>query len=218
MDYKALSDDELMCHIQAGDKSAVEALVHRYEGKLKGFFYRKNRDIQLAEDLTQDTFIRVLDKSWDFLPSGRFRGWLFRIAYHILIDVVRKGGSDALTKSVRSSTTGDDDLMARLTDKMLGADAIVNGEQFHEIVNELLATLPEEQRMTFILHHFEDLPLPDVADAMRSNLATTKSRLRLGRSKLRKSLLERGIVMPFEVTLDSGVDEPSARSATNNPV
>jgi RNA polymerase sigma-70 factor (ECF subfamily) len=213
MDYKSKSDDELMCLIQAGDKLAIESIVHRYEGKLKGFFYRKNRDIQLAEDLTQDTFIRVLDKSWDFLPSGRFRGWLFRIAYHILIDVVRRGGSDALTKSVRSSAMGEEDVLARMTDKMLGADSIVNSNQFHEIVNALLLTLPEEQRMTFILHHFEELSLPEVADVMRSSLPTTKSRLRLTREKLRKSLFERGVVLPYEVSLD----EPESERKTRQP-
>jgi RNA polymerase sigma-70 factor (ECF subfamily) len=213
MDYKSLSDDELMCRIQAADKLAIETLVQRYEGKLKGFFYRKNRDLQLAEDLTQDTFIRVLDKSWDFLPSGRFRGWLFRIAYHILIDVVRKGGSDALTKSVRSSAMGEDDLLSRMTDRMLGADALVNQQQFQEIVDKLLAGLPDEQRMTFILHHFEDLSLPEVADAMQSNLPTTKSRLRLGREKLRKQLLDRGIVMPYEVSLDGNDEDSPARTA-----
>ncbi|MDB5385796.1 MAG: sigW 7 [Planctomycetaceae bacterium] len=202
MDYTALNDDELMRRIQAGEKLAFEAMVDRYQNQLQGFFFRKNRDLQLAEDLTQDTFLRLLEKSWDFLPSGRFRGWLFRIAYNILIDDVRRRGGDALTKSIRNSAMGDDDVLARMTDTMLGPEAIASGEQFREIVNELLATLSNEQRMTFILHHFEELSLPEVADAMRTLLPTTKSRLRLAREKLRTMLLERNIVLPLEHELD----------------
>jgi RNA polymerase sigma-70 factor (ECF subfamily) len=207
MDYTPLSDDALMLRIQAADKIAFDVLVDRYQSQLQGFFFRKNRDVQLAEDLTQDTFLRLLEKSWDFLPSGRFRGWLFRIAYHILIDDVRKRGGDALTKSIRNSVMGDDDVLARMTDSMLGPEAIVSGRQFREIVDEMLATLSNDQRMTFILHHFEELSLPEVADAMHSILPTTKSRLRLAREKLRSMLLERHIVLPYADEIDDPKDK-----------
>lgn len=216
MDYLALNDDELMLRIQSGEKLAFDAIVDRYQSKLQGFFFRKNRDVQLAEDLTQDTFLRLLEKSWDFLPSGRFRGWLFRIAYNILIDDVRRRGGDALTKSVRNSAMGDDDVMARMTDDMLGPEAIASGQQFREIVDEMLATLSNEQRMTFILHHFEELSLPEVADAMHSLLATTKSRLRLAREKLRALLLERNIVLPHQAVLDDPDDQKNARHASHS--
>jgi RNA polymerase sigma-70 factor (ECF subfamily) len=218
MDYLALNDDELMLRIQSGEKLAFDAIVDRYQGKLQGFFFRKNRDLQLAEDLTQDTFLRLLEKSWDFLPSGRFRGWLFRIAYNILIDDVRRRGGDALTKSVRNSAMGEDDVMARMTDDMLGPEASASGQQFREIVDDMLATLSNEQRMTFILHHFEELSLPEVADAMHSLLATTKSRLRLAREKLRALLLERNIVLPHEALLDDPDERENARRASHSSV
>jgi RNA polymerase sigma-70 factor (ECF subfamily) len=216
MDYMAFNDDQLMQRIQSGDRHAFDAIVDRYQSKLQGFFFRKNRDVQLAEDLTQDTFLRLMEKSWDFLPSGKFRGWLFRIAYNILIDDVRRRGGDALTKSVRNSAMGDDDVMARMTDDMLGPEAIVSGQQFREIVDEMLATLSNEQRMTFILHHFEELSLPEVADAMHSILATTKSRLRLAREKLRALLLERNIVLPHEAAIDDPEDRAHSQRASHN--
>lgn len=213
MDYTTLTDDDLMRRIQSGERFAFDAIVDRYQAKLQGFFFRKNRDLQLAEDLTQDTFLRLMEKSWDFLPSGKFRGWLFRIAYNILIDDVRKRGGDALTRSIRSSVMGDDDVMARMADTMLGPEAIVSGLQFRQIIDEMLATLSNEQRMTFILHHFEELSLPEVADAMHSILPTTKSRLRLAREKLRVMLSERNIVLPHEATLDEPDEGVATRRA-----
>lgn len=191
-------DDDLMYQIQGGNRSAFDQLVKRHQNSLAHFFFRHLRDWQLSEDLTQETLIRVHNTAWDYLPRGCFKGWMFRIARNLMIDSTRRRSHDALLNAGRAARPRDDedDLLERLAgDFVLPEDKAAQNE-LAKIVAELLPKIPEEQRMTFMMHNFSGLSLPEVADAMESNLPTTKSRLRLAREKLRELLAERGIYDP----------------------
>lgn len=190
-------DDELMLRLQDGDGRAFDALVERHQGSLLGFFIRQTRDRQLSEDLTQETLLKVYHQSWDFLPRGCFRGWMFRIARNLLIDNSRRRSHDALVKAIRNHPTQDEqDLLTRLVGEVATPAEIAGRREIAALVDELLAQIPDEQRITFVMHHFSGLSLPEVALAMECNLPTTKSRLRLAREKLREKLAERGIFGP----------------------
>jgi len=188
----ASEDDELMVRLQSGDRLAFPALVNKYQQALLNFFFANTRDRQLAEDLTQDTLLKLYDQAWDYLPSRRFRGWMFRVARNLLIDSVRRRTNDALVKAVLgqpdetsildSLTSPNDDSPVQKADR----------SELSRAVDELLPTLPEDQRLTFTLHHFSGLSLPEVAEILEASLATTKSRLRLAREKLREELEARG--------------------------
>lgn len=185
-------DDALMLAIQAGDSRACETLVTRHQQSLLGFFFTNTRDRQLAEDLSQETFLRVFDQAWDYLPRGLFRGWMFRIARNLLIDNVRRRSHDALVRSVRS----DHDercVLADLASEVVSPDELAGEREMVDMVEELLQELPEEQRVTFTMHHFAELGLAEVAEIMNIPEATAKSRLRLAREKLREKLLARGV-------------------------
>lgn len=192
-DHSSLSDDQLMVRLQAGESRAFDSLVERYQGQLLGFFFRNTRDRQLAEDLTQETFLRLHNQSWDFLPVGKFRGWLYRLARNLLIDNVRRQSHDALVKAVTGKQQDEEDGLARLTEEILSPQAHADNREIAAIVDEILRHLPEEQRLTFLLHHYGGLTLVEVADAMEANVPTTKSRLRLAREKLQDKLRARGI-------------------------
>lgn len=201
-------DDELMYQIQGGDRLAFDRLVDRHQGSLASFFYRHLRDWQLAEDLTQETLIRVHNTAWDYLPRGSFKGWMFRIARNLMIDSTRRRSHDALVNAFRSQHHRDDaeDALARLAGDFVLPEDKASQNEFAKIVGQMLEKLPEDQRLTFMMHHYSGLSLPEVADAMEANLATTKSRLRLAREKLRELLAERGIVDPNR-TEDSANNE-----------
>jgi RNA polymerase sigma-70 factor (ECF subfamily) len=185
-----------MIRLQEGDARAFEDLVTRYQGPLVGFFHRNTRDLQLSEDLTQETLLRVYNQSWDYLPVGKFRGWMYRIARNLLIDSVRRQSHDALVHAFTGNKKDEIDAIARLADKMLPPDQRADERDFARLVDELLAQLPEDQRLTFTLHHFSDLTLAEVADVMDTSLPTSKSRLRLAREKLREKLHARGFTDP----------------------
>jgi RNA polymerase sigma-70 factor (ECF subfamily) len=95
-------------------------------------------------------------------------------------------------RSVRG--TGDENcVLAGLADEIRSPQDEADQHELAQLVDELLQDLPEEQRLTFTMHHFADLSLPEVADIMSSSTATTKSRLRLAREKLREKLAARGV-------------------------
>lgn len=189
-------DDQLMVRLQEGDGRAFEELVEKYQAPLVGFFHRNTRDMQLSEDLTQETLLRVYNQSWDYLPVGRFRGWMYRIARNLLIDNVRRQSHDALIHAASGKRDDDTDALARIAGKLVSPDERADQREFAKLVDELLSQIPEDQRLTFTLHHLSELTLAEVADVMDSSVPTTKSRLRLAREKLREKLHARGIKDP----------------------
>lgn len=189
-------DDQLMIRIQAGENSAFDALVESHQYALMGFFFRNTRDRQLSEDLTQETLLKVYHQAWDYLPLGRFRGWLFRIARNLLIDDVRRRSHDALIRSVGDGQGDEEGALGRVAAEVASPDWNVRHRELADLVDDALTELPEDQRLTFVLHHYSDLPLEEVAEIMETPLATTKSRLRLAKEKLAEKLRHRGIQAP----------------------
>lgn len=191
-------DDKLMIRLQEGDHTAFDELVLKYRGPLEGFFTRNLRDRQLAEDLTQETLLKVFNRAWDYLPVGRFRGWMYRMARNLMIDNVRRRSHDALILAGKMTPRDrDDDHLARIAGEILSPDQLAGQRELGELVDRLLEKIPDEQRVTFTLHHYSELPLPEVAEIMETSLPTCKSRLRLAREKLRDLLRTFGVGAPF---------------------
>ncbi len=186
-------DDQLMIRVQSGDANAFDELVERHQGSLIGFFVRNTRDRYLAEDLTQETLLKVYDQSWNYLPRNRFRGWMYRIARNLLIDDLRRRSHDALIRSVKGHQVDEDDALARLAGEFLSPADCASAHELSELVDDALSELPDEQRLTFTLFHFAGLPLNEVAEIMKTKLPTCKSRLRLAREKLGQHLKQKGI-------------------------
>lgn len=188
-------DDQRMIRLQEGDSTAFDDIVATWQTPLYRFFMRNTRDAQRSEDLVQETLLRLYKSSWDFIPSGCFRGWLFRVARNLLIDTFRRDSSDALLRRITIVSGRDGevtDVLNLLPDVLKGAEEQASEREIAGIVQELLESLPEEQRITFEMHHFDSLTLAEVADAMQTTLPTAKSRLRLAREKLSYALTCRG--------------------------
>jgi len=189
-------DDRLMLRLQSGDRQAFDEIVERHRGPLYGFFVKNCRDPHLAEDLTQEVLLRVHNMFWDYLPVGKFRSWIFRIARNLMIDTVRKQSHDALIKAVRSKDDDEPDILSRVAGDFLSPQHNAHHSELKTMLEELLDHLPEEQRLTFTMFHFADLSLPELAEIMETSVPTTKSRLRLAREKLSEWMLARGILNP----------------------
>ena len=125
-----------------------------------------------------------------------------------LVKLGKAGMTDAFLKSVDSALTDhelvkgkfDDetDIMQNVAGEFLTAEQHVNHSELAVLVDGLLDDLPEEQRLTFTLHHFGGLSLPEIAEVLDTSVPTTKSRLRLAREKLSDRLLQRGVLNPHE--------------------
>ncbi|MDA1163504.1 MAG: sigma-70 family RNA polymerase sigma factor [Planctomycetota bacterium] len=191
-------DDQLMVRLQEGDSRAFDEIVERHSGPLYGFFLKNSRNPQLAEDLTQETLLRLYRQFWNYIPVGRFKGWMYRIARNLLIDNVRKASHDCLVKAVKGKYEDETDIISTVAGEMLSPQQEADHGELKSLVDRLLDDLPEEQRLTFTLHHFAGLSLPEVAEALDTSVPTTKSRLRLAREKLSSWLLERGIIDPHQ--------------------
>ena len=190
------ADDACMVRLQGGDESAFQELINRHSGPLYGFFIKNTRDPMLAEDLGQETMLRVYRKSWDFIPIGRFKSWMYRIARNLLIDNVRRRSRDALVQAIKGKFEDDTDIMAGVAGDALSAEHNVDHSELKVVVDRLLDELPEPQRLTFTLHHFAGLSLPEIAEVLDTSVPTTKSRLRLAREKMSAQLIERGFENP----------------------
>jgi RNA polymerase sigma-70 factor, ECF subfamily len=188
-------DDQRMIRLQEGDRSAFDELVLAWQLPLTRFFMRNLRDESWSQDLVQETLLRLYRKSWDYLPTGRFRGWLFRIANNLLIDHSRRVRHDVLMSRVRRWKNDDGeerDPLDTVPAGLVSPAATAMQQELATVVAELLTQLADVQRKTFLLHHYEGLTLTEVADAMDTSLPTTKSRLRLAKDKLRYLLTCRG--------------------------
>jgi RNA polymerase sigma-70 factor, ECF subfamily len=189
-------DDQMMIRLQEGDTHAFNDVVAAWQRRLLAFFVRNTRDEQLSEDLVQETLLRLHKAAWDYLPTGCFKGWIFRIARNLLIDHSRRASHDVLLKRVspRKTAGGDEfDPLKLVADDLVSPMLSAETQEIAAIVDEMLQQLPDEQRQTFQLHHYESLTLPEVADAMETSLPTAKSRLRLAKEKLRYLLSCRGL-------------------------
>lgn len=194
--YSPTIDDLRMQRLAENDPKAFDEIVREWQRPLFGFFFRNTRDEHLSEDLVQETLLRLYRNSWDYLPRGLFKGFLFRIARNLLIDHTRRAVHDVLIRRIQPRVAeGEDDppdLMQLVPDDLLSPEGKAIEREISGIIQDLLIQLPDEQRQTFMLHYYDALTLSDVAAAMETNLPTAKSRLRLAREKLKYLLVCKG--------------------------
>jgi RNA polymerase sigma-70 factor, ECF subfamily len=177
-----LTDEQLAQQIQQGNSEALSALVERHYDRLLGYLYRLlngNRD--LAEDLVQETFMRVLRSIDRYSYPRPFKAWMYSIATNL----ARNHYDRAETRRV----AGRDDEMAGLASDDPGIeDGLAHQGDVARIV-ETLGALPEHQREVIILRYYEECSLNEIADALNLPVGTVKSRLSIGLGRL-KSLMQ----------------------------
>ena len=177
----ALSDDELIARSLRGDtaegaSAAFGTLVLRYRKLVIGVSYRVCGDAALAEDIAQDTFIRVWDKLSSYRPGGNFRAWLVRIATNMTIDALRR------QKPVVDIT--DLPLVARSPEP---ESAVLTRER-EAAVRAALMRLPVQSRTVLVLREYQGFSYQEIADALDVPLGTVKSRLSDARRRLKAEL------------------------------
>ena len=173
-------------------KAEFERLLAELRPRLHRYCARMTGSVIDGEDVLQEAMIKAIEAFPHTGPLSNAEGWLFRIAHNLLIDDVRRKSHDALLHASKHQAKEDDDHIQRIADDLLPPDVTIEKQEVAELIERLLDEIPADQRETFTMHHFQDLSLPDIADAMDVPLATCKSRLRLAREKLSEKLVLRG--------------------------
>jgi RNA polymerase sigma factor (sigma-70 family) len=183
----AASDEELLRRFGAGEASAFELLYHRHELRVYRYLLRNLRDRARAEDALQETWFAVARDAARYQPEGaRFTTWLFTIAHHRMIDVLRAARvmiEEVSTELIETHSAA----LAQGAGLAEPDAAAVASEQLAALLRAL-AMLPEEQRQAFLLQQEAELSVEEIAAVCGCNFETAKSRLRYARSKLRELL------------------------------
>ncbi len=187
-----IGDRELVSRAQAGELDAFEALTTRYEQRVFSLAMRMLRQEQDAEDVTQQTFLSALENLNGFRGEASFATWLFRIATHAALKVIRKH-KGLKTVSLEEATEGADraDSVPHpefIADWRQSPEQLVQKHEIQLLLDEALARLDEKHRLVFLLRDVEGLSVKETAEALGLSEANTKVRLLRARLQLREHL------------------------------
>jgi RNA polymerase sigma-70 factor (ECF subfamily) len=181
-----VDDGELMLRYASGDLRAFEALYRRHRNALYRYLARHTRDPEVANDIFQEVWSRVISSRSRYEPRAKFSTFLYRIAHNCFIDHCRR----ASARQDRANVSSEDfDLEKALPAPPADLpDARAEHAQTLMRYRSALAALPAEQRDTFLLHEESGLTLEEIGSITGVSMETAKSRLRYALSKLRHAL------------------------------
>lgn len=185
------SDEMLMVRYQRGDRDAFAELLRRYETQIFNFSLRYLRSADLAEDVTQDTFLRIVQRAAEFKHESRFSTWLYAIARNLCLDELRKQKHRKHPSLDQNDPSGRS-LEEKVPDSKPGTSAERSAVS-HEIRAQVVLAvedLPEDQREVFLLRHVGDVSFKDIATITGVGENTVKSRMRYALERLQKSLCD----------------------------
>ena len=179
-----IKDEILIRRFQDGDESAFEILVSRYKDRIYNFIYRFVHDVDLAQDLTQDTFLKLFTHKNTYREIAKFSTWLYTIAQNLARTELRKRNRRK-TYSVSDLSTSDREF-AISSDQNIVVDKNSDIENFNIVIMDCLVQLSEEFQIMIILRDFQELSYEVISNIMEIPIGTVKSRINRGRIKLTK--------------------------------
>lgn len=186
------TDAELVRLAKVGELDAFEALTNRYEQRVYGLAMRMLRHEQDAEDVTQQTFLSVLENLEGFRGEASFSTWVLRIASHAALKIIRKR-KGLNTVSLDEATEASDDFNSIphpefIADWRQSPEHLVEQNEVRRLLDEALARLDEKHRLVFLLRDVEGLSVRETAEALDLSEGNVKVRLLRARLQLREDL------------------------------
>ncbi|MBC7547704.1 MAG: RNA polymerase sigma factor RpoE [Polaromonas sp.] len=163
----------------AGDHKAFELLVIKYQRRIQRLIGRMVRDVDLVEDIAQETFIRAYRALAQFRGDAQFYTWLYRIAVNTAKKALMDMKRDP-TVSENSFKSSDDDETSMLENELTSSetpDAVLASKEIAEMVNSAMEALPEELRQAITLREIEGLTYEEISEAMNCPIGTVRSRI-----------------------------------------
>ena len=190
MSLHTFSDQELVSNYLEGNVSALETLVKRHKERIYTFIISKVRNQELAEDIFQDVFFKVIKslQKGKYNEEGKFLPWVMRIAHNLVIDHFRKAKRMPILGKLKSDD--DFDIFDIVSNgEQTSEYTMMEGEQ-HEQLKKMVQELPEEQRQVLIMRHYEELSFKEIAEKTGVSINTALGRMRYALINLRKIMEE----------------------------
>ncbi|MEN8227966.1 MAG: sigma-70 family RNA polymerase sigma factor [Bacteroidota bacterium] len=191
MKESLVNDQDLVQAYIKGDQSAIEILINRHRSKVYTYILLTIKNQPLAEDLFQETFIKVIQslRAGKYRDNGRFLSWVIRIAHNLIIDHFRK---EKQMNSV-SNDASEIDLFnsKKLSDSNI--EELIVDSQIKAEIRILINELPDDQREVVLLRHYGGLSFKEIADQTDVSINTALGRMRYALINLRKLIKEKDL-------------------------
>jgi RNA polymerase sigma-70 factor (ECF subfamily) len=188
-----MTDEQLAMSYVEGNNRAFDILLSRNQSKLFSYIMFVVRDHEKANDVFQETFIKVITKLQEgkYVPSGKFAAWLMRIAHNIIIDSYRT------EKAEQIIDTNEDNDLTILGSKFLDAnieDIFINEQVFCD-VKKMMNMLPDNQREVIFMRFFQQMSFKEIAETTNVSINTSLGRMRYAVLNLRRMVKDNNIAL-----------------------
>jgi RNA polymerase sigma-70 factor (ECF subfamily) len=186
-------DKELVSSYLEGNQISLEKLIQRHQNRVFAYILMVVKDKQLADDIFQDTFIKVINtvRSGAYKEEGKFIQWVMRIAHNLIIDYFRK------SKRIPVVENDNDDFdifdTIKFTDPSIEEQMIT--DQIHDDVRKLIELLPPEQKEVLFMRHYSEMSFKDIAEQTDVSINTALGRMRYALINLRKLIKEKNVIL-----------------------
>ena len=187
-----LSDSALVDQYCNGSELALENLVKRHQDRIFNFINSKVQDRDTAEDIFQDTFVKVIKtiKSGKYNEEGKFLPWIMRIAHNLVIDFFRKNN-----RMPKVRNTEEFDIFQFISDNSLNAEHSMVQDQVVKDLQKLVQELPEDQKEVLIMRLYRDMSFKEIAENTNVSINTALGRMRYAIINLRKLIEQNQIIL-----------------------
>lgn len=189
-----VSDEDLLMQSGKGDMSAFELLVRRHQEPLINYIHRLINDYHRAEDLAQETFLRIFQNASRYQPTASFKSWMYTIATNLSRNEVRnrtRRHTYSLEDLVEEGT--DIHETSIMEDTRYLPDVLAEKNERKQLVRKALAQLPENQRLALTLVTYQDLRYEEVAEILGISEGAVKALIHRARQRMKKLLIKAGL-------------------------
>lgn len=185
MNLIALNDQDLVIQYLNGNELALETLIRKHKTRIYSSIYLLVKDQYLAEDIFQDTFIKVINtlKSRKYNEEGKFLPWVLRIAHNLVIDHFRREKRAPIITSADGT-----DVLNLIQSHQESAEDVLLRIQTQKDLRAMIHLLPEDQKEVLIMRHYGDLSFKEIAEITGVSINTALGRMRYALSNLRKMM------------------------------
>jgi len=187
-----IPDAVLVKDYVGGDENALSTLIKRHQSKIYGFIYSKVTDRDIADDIFQDTFIKVIKtlKSNSYNEEGKFLPWVMRISHNLIVDHFRRN-----KKMPMHRETEEFSIFSIMTDNSPNIENRIITEQVENDLQRIINELPNDQKEVLQMRIYQDLSFKEIADLTGVSINTALGRMRYALMNLRKVIEKNKIIL-----------------------